>query len=427
MLTRIYGTAFFSKAELAEYLERIEAARARDHRRLGPELGLFTLRPESPGIPFWLPEGTVLLRLVEDEVREQLARRGYVEIKTPHILDEELWRRSGHWDNYREEMFFTEPERGAHGEERRFALKPMNCPGACLVYGSERRSYRDLPLRLAEFGLVSRNEREGVLHGLLRVRAFTQDDAHVFCTDDQITDEVDSICQAIDELYARFGFDEVRVELSTRPDRYIGSDEQWERAEGSLKEVLERSDRDYDISPGEGTFYGPKIDFHITDALGRSWQCGTCQLDFQFPERFDLTYQGADNAEHRPVMIHRALLGSMERFVGILIEHYAGRFPVWLAPVQAAVLPVADRHTEYAAGVARELREAGVRCRVDARSESVGKKIHDAEVAKYPYMLVVGDREQEAGAAAVRSHDEGDLGQMSVADLAVRIRDGLGG
>ena len=427
MLTRIYGTAFFSKAELAEYLERIEAARARDHRRLGPELGLFTLRPESPGIPFWLPEGTVLLRLVEDKVREQLARRGYVEIKTPHILDEELWRRSGHWDNYREEMFFTEPERGAHGEERRFALKPMNCPGACLVYGSERRSYRDLPLRLAEFGLVSRNEREGVLHGLLRVRAFTQDDAHVFCTDDQITDEVDSICQAIDELYARFGFDEVRVELSTRPDRYIGSDEQWERAEGSLKEVLERSDRDYDISPGEGTFYGPKIDFHITDALGRSWQCGTCQLDFQFPERFDLTYQGADNAEHRPVMIHRALLGSMERFVGILIEHYAGRFPVWLAPVQAAVLPVADRHTEYAAGVARELREAGVRCRVDARSESVGKKIHDAEVAKYPYMLVVGDREQEAGAAAVRSHDEGDLGQMSVADFAVRIRDGLAG
>ena len=427
MLTRIYGTAFFSKAELAEHLERIEAARARDHRRLGPELGLFTLRPESPGMPFWLPEGTVLLRLVEDEVREQLARRGYVEIKTPHILDEELWRRSGHWDNYREEMFFTEPERGAHGEERRFALKPMNCPGACLVYGSERRSYRDLPLRLAEFGLVSRNEREGVLHGLLRVRAFTQDDAHVFCTDDQITDEVESICQAIDELYARFGFDEVRVELSTRPDRHIGSDEQWERAEGSLKEVLERSDRDYDISPGEGTFYGPKIDFHITDALGRSWQCGTCQLDFQFPERFDLTYQGADNAEHRPVMIHRALLGSMERFVGILIEHHAGRFPVWLAPVQAAVLPVADRHAEYAAGVARELREAGVRCRVDARSESVGKKIHDAEVAKYPYMLVVGDREQEAGAASVRSHDEGDLGQMSVADLAARIRDGLGG
>jgi threonyl-tRNA synthetase len=297
----------------------------------------------------------------------------------------------------------------------------MNCPGACLVYGSERRSYRDLPLRLAEFGLVSRNEREGVLHGLLRVRAFTQDDAHVFCTPDQITDEVESICQAIDELYARFGFDQVRVELSTRPDRYIGTDEQWDRAEGSLREVLERQDRDYEVSPGEGTFYGPKIDFHITDALGRSWQCGTCQLDFQFPERFDLTYQGADNAEHRPVMIHRALLGSMERFVGILIEHHAGRFPVWLAPVQAVVLPVADRHVDYAAELAAQLGEAEVRCRVDARSESVGKKIHDAEVGKYPYMLVVGDREREAGTASVRSHEEGDLGQMSAGDFAALV------
>jgi threonyl-tRNA synthetase len=421
MLTRIYGTAFFSKAELEQHLERLAEARARDHRRLGPELGLFTLRPESPGMPFWLPQGTVLLRLVEGEVREQLERRGYVEIKTPHILDEELWRRSGHWDNYREEMFFTQPEHGAHGEERRFALKPMNCPGACLVYGSERRSYRDLPLRLAEFGLVSRNEREGVLHGLLRVRAFTQDDAHVFCTPDQITDEVESICQAIDELYARFGFDQVRVELSTRPDRYIGTDEQWDRAEGSLREVLERQDRDYEVSPGEGTFYGPKIDFHITDALGRSWQCGTCQLDFQFPERFDLTYQGADNAEHRPVMIHRALLGSMERFVGILIEHHAGRFPVWLAPVQAVVLPVADRHVDYAAELAAQLGAAEVRCGVDARSESVGKKIHDAEVGKYPYMLVVGDREREAGTASVRSHEEGDLGQMSAGDFAALV------
>ena len=280
-------------------------------------------------MPFWLPRGTVLLRLIEGEVRAQLERRGYLEIKTPQVLDEELWRRSGHWDNYRENMFFTSVE------DRRFALRPMNCPGACLVYASERRSYRDLPLRLAEFGLVSRNEREGVLHGLLRVRAFTQDDAHVYCTPDQITDEVDSICQAIDELYARFGFDQVRVELSTRPDKHIGTDEQWERAEGALREALERQGREYEVSPGEGTFYGPKIDFHITDALGRSWQCGTCQLDFQMPERFDLSYQGADNAEHRPVMIHRALLGSMERFVGILIEHHAGRFPVWLAPVQA--------------------------------------------------------------------------------------------
>ena len=415
MLTRIYGTAFFSKQELEEHLELLEQARARDHRRLGPQLGLFTLLPEAPGLPFWLPEGTVLLRLVEREVRGQLERRGYVEIKTPQILDEELWRRSGHWDNYRDDMFFTS------AEDRRFALKPMNCPGACLVYASERRSYRDLPLRLAEFGLVSRREREGVLHGLLRVRAFTQDDAHVYCTLDQVTDEVDSICEAIDELYARFGFDRARVELSGRPDKSIGTDEQWERAEGALREALVRQGREYELSPGEGTIYGPKIDFHITDALGRSWQCGTCQLDFQFPDRFDLTYQGADNAEHRPVMIHRALLGSMERFVGILIEHHAGRFPVWLAPTQAAILPVADRHLGYSREVEAKLTEAGVRVRVDERSESVGKKVHDAEEAKLPYMLVVGDREQEAGMVSVRSHDDGDLGQMSVEELAARV------
>ena len=415
MLSRIYGTAFFSRQELEEHLERLEQARARDHRRLGPQLGLFALLPEAPGMPFWLPHGTVLLRLIEREVRGQLERRGYVEIKTPQVLDEDLWHRSGHWDNYRENMFFTQVE------ERRFALRPMNCPGACLVYASERRSYRDLPLRLAEFGLVSRNEREGVLHGLLRVRAFTQDDGHVYCTPDQVTDEVDSICEAIDQLYARFGFDRPRVELSTRPDKHIGTEEEWERAEGALREALERQGRDYEISPGEGTFYGPKIDFHITDALGRSWQCGTCQLDFQMPERFDLSYQGADNAEHRPVMIHRALLGSMERFVGILIEHHAGRFPVWLAPVQAAVLPVADRHLGYAREVEARLREAGVRVRVEERSESVGKKVHDAEEAKLPYMLVVGDREQEAGAVSVRSHDQGDLGQMSVEQLAQRV------
>jgi threonyl-tRNA synthetase len=415
MLTRIYGTAFFSKQELEEHLELLEQARARDHRRLGPQLGLFTLLPEAPGLPFWLPEGTVLLRLIEREVRGQLERRGYVEIKTPQILDEELWRRSGHWDNYRDDMFFTS------AEDRRFALKPMNCPGACLVYASERRSYRDLPLRLAEFGLVSRREREGVLHGLLRVRAFTQDDAHVYCTLDQVAGEVDSICEAIDELYARFGFDRVRVELSTRPDKSIGTDEQWERAEGALREALAMQGREYEVSPGEGTFYGPKIDFHITDALGRSWQCGTCQLDFQFPDRFDLVYQGADNAEHRPVMIHRALLGSMERFVGILIEHHGGRFPVWLAPTQAAILPVADRHLDYARQVEARLSEGGVRVRIDDRSESVGKKVHDAEVAKLPYMLVVGDREREAGAVSVRTHGEGDLGQMTVEELADRI------
>jgi threonyl-tRNA synthetase len=298
----------------------------------------------------------------------------------------------------------------------------MNCPGACLVFGSERHSYRELPLRLAEFGQVSRAEREGVLHGLLRVRAFTQDDAHVYCTPEQIVDEVTEICAAIDELYERFGFDDVRVELSTRPEKSIGTAEQWEQAEAALRGALEAQGREYQLNPGDGAFYGPKIDFHVTDALGRSWQCGTCQVDFFMPERFDLTYTDADDEQRRPVMIHRALLGSMERFAGILIEHYAGRFPVWLAPVQAIVLPVADRHNEYAATVASELREAGVRVAVDERSESVGKKIRDAELGRYPYMLVLGDREQEAGAVSVRSHTEGELGAMPQADFAARVR-----
>ena len=417
MLTRIYGTAFHSRAELEHHLERLEQARASDHRRLGPELDLFMFRPEAPGMPFWLPQGTVLLRLIEREVREQLARRGYVEIKTPQVLDEELWHRSGHWENYRENMFFVEPAE-REGDERRFALKPMNCPGACLVFASGRHSYRELPLRLAEFGHVSRYEREGVLHGLLRVRAFTQDDAHVYCTLEQIADEVDSICEAIDELYARFGFDDVRVELSTRPEKSVGTDEQWESAERGLREALERQGREFELSPGEGTFYGPKIDFHVTDALGRTWQLGTCQLDFQMPERFELSFQGADNAEHRPVMIHRALLGSLERFAGILIEHHGGRFPVWLAPTQAAILPVADRHLDYARTVAGELEGAGIRVRVDERSESVGRKIRDAELAKLPFMLVVGEREQAEGVVSVRSHTEGDRGQVSSAALA---------
>jgi threonyl-tRNA synthetase len=422
MLTRIYGTAFHSQRDLDEHVRLVEEAKARDHRRLGPELGVFILREEAPGMPFWLPNGTVLLGLIEREVRAQLAKRGYEEIKTPRILDEELWHRSGHWDHYRENMYFVErSEQEEHGAERRFALKPMNCPGACLVYASQRHSYRDLPLRLAEFGDVYRHEREGVLHGLLRVRAFTQDDAHVFCTLEQVADEVDSICEAVDELYARFGFGEYRVELSTRPDESIGTDEEWERAEASLREALERQGRDYELSPGEGTFYGPKIDFHITDALGRSWQCGTCQIDFQMPARFELTYQGEDNAEHRPVMIHRALLGSMERFVGILIEHYAGRFPTWLAPVQLALLPVADRHTEYATAIAGYLRDAGYRVEVDERSESLPRKIRDAELAKRPYMLIIGDREREARAVAVRSHDMGDLGQMDLAALTERL------
>ena len=415
-LTRIYGTAFFSNKDLEQHLERIEEAKARDHRRLGPQLGLFMLRDEAPGMPFWLPNGTTLLHLIEDQVQEQLRKRGYQEIATPHMLDEQLWHRSGHWDNYRDEMYFMEDD------ERRFALRPMNCPGACLVYGSDRHSYRELPLRLAEFGRVSRNEREGVLHGLLRVRAFTQDDAHVYCTEDQITAEVASICEAIDELYARFGFEDVRVELSTRPPKSMGTDEQWAKAEAALAEALDQQGREYELHPGDGAFYGPKIDFHVTDALGRSWQCGTCQLDFQMPERFDLYYTGADDAPYRPVMIHRALLGSMERFAGILIEHYAGRFPVWLAPVQAIVLSISDRHNEYATRAMTELRELGVRVAVDDRSESIGKKVRDAAIGRYPYMLVVGDREQEAGAVSVRSHEDGELGEMSLASFADRIK-----
>jgi threonyl-tRNA synthetase len=417
MLTRIYGTAFHSQADLDEHVAKLEAARENDHRRLGPELGLFRFREEAPGMPFWLPNGTVLLRLIEAEVQAQLRKRGYVEVKTPEVLDEELWHRSGHWDNYRENMYFVEPSERAEGE-RRFALKPMNCPGACLVFGSERHSYRDLPLRLAEFGHVYRYEREGVLHGLLRVRSFTQDDAHVYCTLDQLVAEVDSMCEMIDELYARFGFEAPRVELSTRPEKSIGADEHWERAEAALAEALEGQGREYELNPGDGAFYGPKIDFHVTDALGRSWQLGTVQVDFQMPERFELSYQGEDNADHRPVMIHRACIGSMERFAGILIEHYGGRFPAWLAPVQAAVLPVADRHVDYARAVAAELRTDGVRVRVDERSESVGRKIRDAELAKLPLMLVVGDREQEDRTASVRSHDRGDTGAVALADLS---------
>jgi threonyl-tRNA synthetase len=414
MLTRIYGTAFFSKQDLECHLELLEQARARDHRRLGPQLGLFTLRPESPGMPFFLPNGMVVINEIQRVVREQLDKRDYVEIRTPHLLDVELWKRSGHYENYRENMYFTRD-----GDEggREFAIKPMNCPGACLVYGSERHSYRDLPLRLAEFGLCTRNEREGVLHGLLRVRAFTQDDAHVYCMEEQVVNEVLDITEAIDELYSAFGFEDVRVELSTRPEKSIGTDEQWETAEAALLEALDKMGREYKLNPGDGAFYGPKIDFHITDALGRSWQCGTCQLDFFMPQRFELTYTAADNSERTPVMIHRALLGSIERFLGILIEHHGGEFPTWLAPVQARVLPIADRHADYAARVNRELRSAGLRSEMDARSESVGKKIRDAELAKVPYMAVVGDKELEDGAVSVRRHGEGDVGTASVEEL----------
>ncbi|MDQ2629668.1 MAG: threonine--tRNA ligase [Actinomycetota bacterium] len=415
-LTRIYGTAFFSKKDLEQHLERIEQAKERDHRRLGPQLGLFMLRKEAPGMPFWLPNGTTLLRTIEGEVREQLRKRGYEEIKTPHVMDVDLWHRSGHWDNYRENMYFSE------WGDREYALRPMNCPGACLVYGSDRHSYRELPLRVAEFGQVSRAEREGVLHGLLRVRAFTQDDAHIYCTPDQIVGEVTSVCEGIDELYDRFGFEDVRVELSTRPEKSIGSDEQWEQATEALRSALESQGREYQLNPGDGAFYGPKIDFHVTDALGRSWQCGTCQVDFFMPERFDLYYTDQNDDQQRPVMIHRALLGSMERFAGILIEHYAGRFPVWMAPMQAVVLPISDRHNDYGHRAFEQLRELGVRVAIDDRSESIGKKIRDAStIGLYPYMLVVGDREEENEAVSVRSRGEGDLGEMPLREFAARV------
>ncbi len=375
-------------------------------------------------MPFWLPQGTVLLKLIREQVDAQLAKRGYVEIRTPEVMDVDLWHRSGHYENYRENMYFAEPsDRDREEGDRKFALKPMNCPGACLVFDSARHSYRDLPLRLAEYGNVSRYEREGVLHGLLRVRAFTQDDAHVFCTPEQIEREVIDICEAIDELYETFGFDDVSVELSTRPEKAIGTDEQWEMAEKALAGALDEQGRPYTLNPGDGAFYGPKIDFHVTDALGRSWQLGTCQLDFMMPDRFELEYQGADNANHRPVMIHRALLGSMERFAGILIEHHAGRFPGWLAPTQAAILPVSDRHNEGAGRLLVALRAAGIRARIDDRSESVGRKIRDAELSKVPYMLVLGDREAEAGGASVRSHSDGDLGVLSTEELIARLSD----
>ena len=423
MLTRIYGTAFFSKSDLNEHLERIEEAKARDHRKLGPELGLFVLRDEAPGMPFWMAEGTVLLDLIETEVRAQLDKRGYVRIDTPQILDEQLWHRSGHYDNYRENMFFAEPsERDRDEHAKRFAVRPMNCPGACLVFDSQRHSYRELPLRMAEFGRVSRFEREGVLHGLLRVRAFTQDDAHVYCTPEQTPAEVIDIVEAIDELYEQ-------VRIHRRPRRAFDPAGEVDRdrrtvgrggADAGLR-ARGASAAPTQLNPGDGAFYGPKIDFHVTDALGRSWQLGTCQLDFFMPERFELSYQGADNAEHRPLMIHRALLGSMERFAGILIEHHGGRFPDWLAPTQVVLLPVADRHVEAARATAALLREGSVRVRVDERSESVGKKIRDAELSKAPYMVVLGDREAASGELAVRSHDDGELGTLKPTELISRI------
>jgi threonyl-tRNA synthetase len=417
-LTRIYGTAFFSKEDLAAHLEQLEQARARDHRKLGKELGLFMFSELSPGSPFWQPAGMVIWNELTKLWREENRRRGYREVKTPILYDVELFKQSGHWDTYREHMYFTDVE------DRAMGLKPMNCPAHIQLFKDDRRSYRDLPIRYSEQGLVHRHEPSGTLHGLLRVRHITQDDAHIFCTDEQIRDEVIGCLDFGFFLYDLFGF-EPRLELSTRPEKRIGSDEMWDRAEAALQGALDARGLSYEINEGDGAFYGPKIDLHMTDSLGRSWQLGTVQLDYSMPERFGLAYTGADDAEHRPVMIHRALLGSFERFIGILIEHYAGEFPLWLAPVQAIVLPIVDRHADAAAAVLAALTDAGLRAELDDRTESVGRKIRDAELRKVPYMLVVGDREAESDpthpTVAVREHRRGDTGSVPVAELVGRL------
>jgi threonyl-tRNA synthetase len=413
-LTRIYGTAFFSKQDLAEYLERLEQARARDHRKLGRELDLFLFSELSPGSPFWQPAGMAIWNALADLWRSENARRGYSEVRTPILFDVEMWKQSGHWEKYKEHMYFTEVE------ERPMGLKPMNCPGHIQLFKNKRRSYRDLPIRYSEAGLVHRHEPSGTLHGLMRVRHITQDDAHIFCTEEQIRDEVIDALDFGFFLYDLFGF-EPRLELSTRPEQRIGADEMWDRAEAALQDALDTRGLSYEINEGDGAFYGPKIDLHMTDSIGRSWQLGTVQLDYSMPERFGLAYTGADDAEHRPVMIHRALLGSFERFIGILIEHYAGEFPVWLAPVQAIVLPIADRHAAAAGDVFAALSDAGLRGEVDARTESIARKIRDAELRKIPYMLVVGDREAEAGTVAVREHRVGDSGSVPVAEFVAGL------
>ncbi len=420
MLTRIYGTAFFTKAALEEHLERLEQARARDHRKLGRELDLFQFSELSPGAPLWKPAGMAVWNALTELWREENRARGYEEVKTPILYDVELFKQSGHWDKFRENMYFTEVESHPMG------MKPMNCPAHIQIYKDARHSYRDLPIRYSEQGLVHRHEPSGTLHGLLRVRPITQDDAHIFCTEEQVQDEVVRCLRFGFHIYELFGF-EPRLELSTRPQRRIGSDAMWDCAEAALQGALEAEGLAYELNPGDGAFYGPKIDLHMADSIGRSWQLGTVQLDYSMPERFELTYTGADNAEHQPVMIHRALLGSFERFIGILIEHYAGELPLWLAPVQAIVLPVSDRFNEYGATVLRRLREHGLRVELDDRSESIARKVRDAELRRVPNMLVVGGREAGEGTVSVRTrsgpseHGVREVGSASVDELAQRL------
>jgi threonyl-tRNA synthetase len=414
-LQRIYGTAFGSEKEMAEHMERLEQARARDHRRIGTELDLFSFNAAALAMPFLHPKGAHVYITLVDYVREVNARYGFGEVVTPQILDVDLWKISGHYDNYREAMFFTEVD------EKQSAAKPMNCPTHCLIFGTRLRSYRDLPVRYSDFGRLHRYERSGVTNGLFRVRSFSQDDAHVFCTEEQIQSEVLRLATMIHEVYSTFGFQDAEVELSTRPAKRIGSDELWDRAEGSLKQALEARGLAYKINPGDGAFYGPKIDFHVHDALGRNWQLGTIQLDYQMPQRFGLTYVGADGAEHTPVMLHRAMLGSLERFLAILIEQTAGAFPLWLAPVQAVVLPVSEKFIDYGEQVRAELAAAGVRTEVDSRNEKLGYKIREAQLQKVPYMLVVGAREQDEKTISVRRRAGEDLGAMPVPAFLERL------
>lgn len=419
MLTRIYGTAFTKKADLEEHLARIEEAKKRDHRKLGKELGLFMIREEGPGFPFFLPKGMVLKNTLLDYWRDLHRKNGYVEVSTPIILSRHLWENSGHWDHYKDNMYTTVID------DADFAVKPMNCPGGMLVYKSEPHSYKDLPLRVGELGLVHRHEKSGQLHGLMRVRCFTQDDAHIFMTQEQIRQEIKGVAKLIDEVYNLFGF-KYHVELSTRPEDSMGSDEDWEIATDGLRGALEDLGLDYVINEGDGAFYGPKIDFHLEDSIGRTWQCGTIQLDMQMPQRFDLEYTGADGEKHRPVMIHRVAFGSVERFIGILIEHFAGAFPTWLSPVQVKVLPISDKYMDYAQNVLAQLNEAGIRAEIDTRAEKIGYKIREARLQKIPYMLVVGAKEEEEKAVSVRSRFKGDEGQKDlqtfIADILEEIR-----
>ena len=414
MLQRIYAISFPKASQLQEHLDLLEEAKKRDHKKLGKELELFMIAPEGPGFPFFLPKGMIIRNVLEDYWREIHRKHGYQEVKTPMILNEELWHRSGHWDHYKENMYTTKIDDVDYG------IKPMNCPGGMIVYKSKMHSYRDLPIRMGELGLVHRHEKSGELNGLFRVRCFTQDDAHIFCLPSQIEEEIAGVIKLVDEVYNLFGFD-YSIELSTRPDDSMGSDEQWEMAENALKKVLADLNLPYELNEGDGAFYGPKIDFHIKDCLGRSWQCGTIQLDFQMPERFDLTYIGEDGEKHRPVMLHRVIFGSIERFIGNLIEQYAGAFPVWISPVQVKILPITDKEHEYAEKLRQKFEEVGIRVEVDSRNEKTGYKIREAQLEKVPYMLVVGPKEVEANSVSVRSRENGDEGSMEVEKFQERI------